>query len=58
MPYRVTGDVSAKDKVAEMVEAIGKHTQVVDVLINCAGLLKPWRKMCDVDDGESIRKPG
>ena len=36
-----------------MASAIGQATEVVDVLINCAGLLKPWRQQCEVDDGES-----
>lgn len=49
--FRVQGDVSSKEAVAAMATAIGQVTKVVDVLINCAGLLKPWRKQCDVDDG-------
>jgi hypothetical protein len=39
-----------------MTEKIAQITTVVDVLINCAGLLKPWREQCEVDDGELISR--
>ncbi|KAI5480928.1 hypothetical protein MNV49_006738 [Pseudohyphozyma bogoriensis] len=51
----VQGDVSSKEAVAAMVARVSELTSVVDVLINCAGLLMPWRKQCEVDDVENLQ---
>ncbi|KAK4689320.1 hypothetical protein P7C73_g800, partial [Tremellales sp. Uapishka_1] len=53
--YPVQGDVSSKSAIAEMVSHVGPITEVIDVLINCAGLLKPWRQQCEVDDVENLQ---
>ncbi|RSH87378.1 hypothetical protein EHS25_003287 [Saitozyma podzolica] len=53
--YPVQGDVSSKTAVTEMTGKIAQITTVVDVLINCAGLLKPWREQCEVDDVENLQ---
>jgi NAD(P)-dependent dehydrogenase (short-subunit alcohol dehydrogenase family) len=41
---RLPGDVGSKDKVDEVVTALEKLEDRVDVLINCAGINRAWKK--------------
>lgn len=40
----IQGDVSTKEGVNRIAEQIKEKEQVVDTLINCAGVSKPWKK--------------
>ncbi|RSH83407.1 uncharacterized protein EHS24_007091 [Apiotrichum porosum] len=54
----IQGDVSSKDAVAKVFEAISAQTDVVDVLVNCAGVVRPHRggTIADVNDINKIQK--
>lgn len=41
---RLAGDVGSKDKVDEVVTALEKFEDHVDVLINCAGVNRAWKE--------------
>ena len=41
---RIQGDVSTKEGVNKIAEQIKEKEQVVDSLINCAGVIKPWKE--------------
>lgn len=50
----VPGDVSTKAGCKKLYEDVAKQTDVVDVLINCAGVMKNYRNpTTDVDNSES-----
>lgn len=40
----IQGDVSTKEGVNKIAEQIKEKEQVVDSLINCAGVIKPWKE--------------
>lgn len=41
---RIQGDVSTKEGVNKIAEQIKEKENVVDSLINCAGVMKPWKE--------------
>lgn len=49
----VPGDVGSKAGCKKLYEDIAKQTDVVDVLVNCAGVMKNYRNpTTDVDNSE------
>lgn len=49
---RLPGDVGSKAKVDEFVTALEKLENHVDVLINCAGINRPWKAEASPFDGQ------
>lgn len=55
--FCVQGDVASKAGVVKIVEQIKAKEQVVDVLINCAGVSKSWKTpVKDHNDPDAIEK--
>ncbi|KAH7090838.1 hypothetical protein FB567DRAFT_558962 [Paraphoma chrysanthemicola] len=49
---RLPGDVGSKQKVDDFVTALEKLEDHVDVLINCAGINRPWKPEASAFDGQ------
>lgn len=54
----IQGDVSSKAEVAKVYDSVAALTDVVDVLINCAGIVRNHRggSIADVNDIAKIQK--
>jgi NAD(P)-dependent dehydrogenase (short-subunit alcohol dehydrogenase family) len=52
LSYRLPGDVGSKEQVDAAVTALEKLEDHVDVLINCAGINRPWKKEASKFDGQ------
>lgn len=53
----IQGDVSSKAGCAALYDAVAKQTKVVDVLVNCAGVMRHYKNAStDVDNIDAVAK--
>ena len=48
----IVGDVATKDGCTQIADAIKAKEDKLDVLINCAGIIKPYKQTAHPFDGE------
>lgn len=52
----IQGDVATKEGCVKIAEAVKAKESIVHTLINCAGVMKPWRTPAHPNDPEALEK--